>query len=104
MTERGANKSDAPTPVIAPRFHDECQWRWVGEPWVRRKRNSLGMSHLAANESIVLTLIIPEVCPVAADVAAARCSRTLRISAAKDAPIGVSRTERVARIISCTPR
>jgi hypothetical protein len=32
------------------------------------------MSHLAANESIVLTLTIPEVCPVAADVAAARCS------------------------------
>jgi hypothetical protein len=73
-------------------------------PWARRKRNSLGISHLAANESIVLTLTIAEVCPVAADVAAARCSRMSRISAAKDAPIGVSRTERVARIISCTPR
>ena len=45
-----------------------------------------------------------EVCPVAADVAAARCSRTSRISAAKDAPTGVNRTERLARIISCTPR
>ena len=41
-------------------------------PWTRRNRNSLGMSHLAANESIVLTLTIPEACPVAADVAAAR--------------------------------
>ena len=30
-------------------------------PWSRRNRNSLGMSHLAANESIVLTLTIPEV-------------------------------------------
>ena len=73
-------------------------------PWAWRNRNSLGMSHLAANESIVLTLTIPEVCPVAADVAAARCSRASRISVAKDAPIGVSRTERLARIINCTPR
>jgi hypothetical protein len=48
-------------------------------------------------ESIVLTLTVPDVCPVAADVAATTCSRTSRISAAKDAPIGVSRTERVAR-------
>jgi hypothetical protein len=73
-------------------------------PWTRRNRNSLGISYLAANESIVLTLTIPEVCPVAAEVTAARCSRTSRISAAKDAPTGVSRTEWVARIISCTPR
>ena len=73
-------------------------------PCARRNLDSLGISHRAANESIVLTLTIPEACPVAAAVAAARRSRTSRISAAKDAPIGVSRTERVARTISCTPR
>jgi hypothetical protein len=67
-------------------------------------RDSLGMSHLAANESIVLMFTAPENCPVAADDAAIRCSRTSRISAANDAPTGVSRTERVARNISCTPR
>ena len=39
-----------------------------------------------------------------ANVAAARCSRTSEISFAKDAPTGVSCTERLARIISCTPR
>jgi hypothetical protein len=48
----------------------------------RRNRDSLGMSHRAANESIVLTLTIPDDCPVAADVAAARRSRTSRTSAA----------------------
>jgi hypothetical protein len=58
------------------------------------------MSHLAANESNVLTLTIPEDWPVVTDVAAARCSRASRISAANDAPIGVSRTERLARIIA----
>jgi hypothetical protein len=47
------------------------------------------MSHRAANESIVLTLTILEVCPVVADVATARCSRTPRISAAKDVRIPI---------------
>jgi hypothetical protein len=71
--------------------------------WARRKRDSRGISQRAANESIVLTLTT-EVGPVAAAVAALRCSSTSRISAAKDAPAGVNCTERLARIISCTPR
>jgi len=71
---------------------------------LQRYLDAVVVDPVVRNESIVLTLTIPEVCPVAADVAAARCSRTSRISAAKDAPTGVSRTERLARVISCTPR
>ena len=86
----------------------------IGEPLRRRHAHvdiavraaepgQTGISQRAANESIVLTLTM-EVCPVAADVAALRCSSTSRISVAKDAPAGVNCTERLARIISCTPR
>jgi hypothetical protein len=55
------------------------------------------MSHLAANESIVLTLTIPEVCPVAADVAAARCSRTSRISVGRKGGADRRQPHRAAR-------
>jgi hypothetical protein len=58
------------------------------------------MSHLAAKESMVLTLTIEEDCPAAAEAAAPNRSRTSDTSTANETQAGVKRTLRVARTIS----